>query len=110
MSAAQISAAQPFWFRNDPAFCITGSVFSQPVGEGNLRAGYCFYDECGSLDAPQYLPTGGMRVDINCTGDWVYHTEHAQIDRERAAELAEPRSRHEDDFEFWGPDEERYAS
>lgn len=100
--AQQTAAAQPYWFRNEPAFCITGSVFSQPVGEGNLRAGYCFFDDCGSLDAPQYLPLGGIRVDTNRTDGLVYHTERADIDREHAAELAEPARHCEDDFEFWG--------
>jgi hypothetical protein len=45
----------------DPSFCITGSIFSQPVREGLLQSGFSF-SECGALDAPNYLPGAATRA------------------------------------------------
>lgn len=77
---------RPYWFRADPAFCITGSVFSQPVRKGLLRPDFHF-DDCASLDAPQYLPVGSVFVQAmpSLEGDCIYFSELVSYDRERMA-------------------------
>jgi len=43
---------------DDARFTFTGGPFAQPVRLGQLQ-GEFYPDECGSLDAPDYLPVGG---------------------------------------------------
>lgn len=80
------STTTPFWLRHDPLFCISGSVFSQPVLDGLLRAGFG-HRECGALDAPNYLPTGSICSTAYPTG----YSEDTLIGRDSWAESdAEP--------------------
>jgi uncharacterized protein (DUF1501 family) len=49
--------ARVFKHFESPDFCITGSTFSQPCRTGLLRDGWLIQD-CGALDAPNYIPAG----------------------------------------------------
>lgn len=44
--------------QRDQAFCLTGGPYGQAIER--LRPGF-WYDDCGFLDAPDYLPIGGAR-------------------------------------------------
>lgn len=95
--------AAPYWFRHEPRFNISGSTFSQPVLEGALRPEF-WLDDCGSLDAPGYIGTGGIRLSTSVHDDGkVFHTEHADLDRERWGEPAP-----EQDDHCWAPDDDLY--
>lgn len=94
-----------FWFRHNPTFCRTGDLHVQPVEEGLLQPGFCFR-ECGALDAPQYIPTGGIRVTsvLSPIDSTLYLTEVADECRERMAERAAEVDADADPYEgaYWG--------
>jgi hypothetical protein len=94
-----------FWLRHDPAFCRSGDVFAQPLRAGLLQPGFS-PSECGALDAPQYLPTGGIRASsqLSLTGTTLYVTEVADQCRELMAELAAEVEAEPDPYEgaYWG--------
>lgn len=94
-------SAAHYWFRHNPEFCRTGDTFTQPVREGLLRPEFR-HGECGFLDAPQYICTGGIRVDrcYSPAGDMTYLTERADDDRELMSERADPRDPYEG--AYWG--------
>lgn len=88
--------ATPFWFRHEPAFCITGALFAQPVQEGRLRDEW-MHSDCASLDAPEYICTGGIRLDLSCGGR--YASELTMLSRDT---LARNEAWHDDDGSDWG--------
>lgn len=45
----------------DGVFCLTGGQFGQP--HGRLRPEFSA-GQCGALDAPSYVPTGGCRMMV----------------------------------------------
>ena len=45
--------------KDDARFTLTGGVFAQPVRQDALQPAF-YGRECGSLDAPDYVPMGGV--------------------------------------------------
>jgi hypothetical protein len=92
-----------FWLRHNPAFCRSGDVFAQPLGAGLLQPGFS-PSECGALDAPQYVPTGGIRVtsQLSLTGTTLYVTEMADECRELMAERAAQADVDPYEGAYWG--------
>lgn len=86
-----MTSPTPYWFRHEPAFCITGALFAQPVQEGRLRDEW-MHSDCESLDAPEYICTGSTRLDLSCGGR--YASELTMLSRDMLAINA---ARHDDD-------------
>jgi hypothetical protein len=98
------SVSRPtYWFRHNPSFCRTGDLHVQPVAEGLLQPGFSFR-ECGALDAPQYIPTGGIRVtsQLSLIDTTLYLTEVADECRERMAERAAQADVDPYEDAYWG--------
>lgn len=77
-----MTSPTPYWFRHEPAFCITGALFAQPVRRGLLRDEWR-HDDCGSLDAPEYICTGSVAAELTDAGRFA--TERADASRDRMA-------------------------
>lgn len=89
-----------YWFRHNPEFCRTGDTFSQPVRSGQLRPEF-FISDCGSLDAPQYICTGGIQAKSDETPNCLYLTERADLDREQMADMAARADRDPYEGSYW---------
>lgn len=109
-AAAQQPEPKPiFWIRHEPGFCTTGSVYGQPLRAGLLREDFRAH-ECGAIDAPQYLPRGAVE-GLTFEPSPRIASEHAQIDRDIAGQMAAPPQdgngddHYFSDYECWGDDE-----
>lgn len=104
MSAEFIGPMRRLIFGKDHGmWCVTGSIQgSQPVRK--LRSGF-YYDECGSLDATEYVAVGGFS---NFTHGGPCASVQAEERRELMAQRAEPERDPFDDC-YW-PDVEECAA
>jgi hypothetical protein len=107
-------SANLLWMRREVEFCTTGAVFSQPLRDGLLRPGY-FASDCGSLDAPNYIPLGGTRVSLSTYADGALHgydgfaQEIAGGDREQMADDAAREPFDDGDYYDYAADEDLQA-